>query len=614
MNARRLAPLLAMILMATGAAAEETPDKAPEKVLDKNRCVIEAMTIPVRLVESRPVATLQLNGVAVPMLVDSGAFYSFLSASTAQQLALPLRRPPGNLKVYGVTGPVEGLRVTTVQRVALEGATLEHVEFIVGGSELGAGIMGVLGRNFLSIADTEYDLAHGVVRLVSPQGECKDRSLAYWAGDAPVIEAPLLRYGRNDRAVRVEVQVNGRKLEALMDTGAPQTSLTLSAARKAGIAEADMTPGGRSGGAGADLAQYWVANVERFELGGEKVRDNRMKVSDVSGRDQDMLLGLDYFLAHRVYVSRLQGKVYATWNGGKVFAPSRPASAVYNASYAAKAEEIAADDADGLARRGNASLVAGDAARALEDLDRAIRLAPTVAGYFDSRARVQIALKRPKAALADLDEALRLDPALAEARLRRVSLRFAAKDTDGAAADLGELDATLPPASNLRATMATTYARRGQVPEALRQFELWIGSHPKDLRLAAMLGERCWMRTRLNLEAEKAVDDCKAAIDRDEDEPAYHWQLGWAWLRQGDATRARKAFDQAITRKPSAWAHYGRAVALFKLNETDKARQELEAARKLTPAIDESVKKAGFDALVVAPAGSTSAPASAASL
>ena len=603
MNARRLAPLLAAILAVPALFMAMSDAMAAE---DANRCRIETMSIPVRLVDRRPVATLQLNGVAVPMLVDSGAFYSFLSASTAQQLGLPLRKPPSHLEVRGVTGPVQGLRVTTVKSVRLEEAELEYIEFLVGGSEMGAGIMGVLGRNFLSIADTEYDLAHGVVRLVFPKGDCDKTSLAYWAGDAPVIEAPMLSYSRSDRTVRVEVQVNGRRLEAVMDTGATNTVLTLGAARKAGIEEKGLTPAGRTSGAGADLAQAWLANVERFEFGGEKIRDNRLLGTDVSSRDSDMLLGLDYFLAHRVYVSRLQGKVYATWNGGRVFPPSRPGSEAYNASYAAKADEIAPDDADGFARRGNASLVAGDAQRALEDLDRAIQLAPAVAGYFDSRARVRIALKQGKAALADLDEALRLDPAMAETRLRRVPLRLASGDREGADADLKELDASLPPASNLRASMAVNYARRNLVPEAMRQFELWIGSHPRDLRLASMLAERCWLRTRLNLEADKAVDDCKSAIDRDDDEAAYRWQLGWAWLRQGDASRARRAFDQAIEKKPSAWAFYGRGVALTRLNEADKARQDLEAARKLTPTIDENVKKAGFAALVGTMAGTTS--------
>lgn len=591
-----MALTLAATAMTTAFAA---PDPAPD------RCQVETMAIPVRLVESRPVATVKINGVPVPLLVDSGAFYSFLSEASARQLDLRLRPAPSNLRVYGITGAVQALKVTTVKSVTIEQAEIPGVEFLVGGNEINAGIMGVLGRNFLSIADTEYDLAHGMVRLVFPKGDCARTSLAYWAGEAPVIEAPLIQISRNDRAVRVPVQVNGQKVEALMDTGAPTTSLMIRSARKAGIAEADMKLAGRTGGAGTDFAREWTANVDLFELGGEKVRNNRMRVTDVSDNDYGMLLGLDYFLSHRVYVSRLQGKVYATWNGGPIFAKGRQPGDDYDQKYAAKAEEIAADDADGFARRGNASLVANEPAKALEDLDKAIALAPTVAAYFDSRARVRQALKQPKEALADLDEALRLDPALAEARLRRASLRGAGGDREGAVADLAALDEALPPGSNLRSQLAVLHARRNEAPQALKQFDLWIKSHPRDLRLASMHAERCWMRTRMNLEIERAIDDCKEAVDLDDGEATYRSFLGWTWLRQGDASRARKAFDQSIEHKRLPWALYGRGLALLKLGDADKGREDLAAARKLLPAIDDNARKAGFEALIPAGVGAT---------
>lgn len=589
--AASLAILPAVLLAASLAAS---PAFAAQE-----KCHIEAMEIPVRLVESRPVATVQLNGVPVPLLVDSGAFFSFLSEASAKQLDLRLRPAPSNLRVYGITGAVEALKVTTVKRMTIERAEFPAVEFLVGGNEINAGIMGVLGRNFLSMADTEYDLAHGMVRLVAPQGDCGQTPLAYWAGDAPVIVAPIVSYGRNDRAVRVAARINGQDVMALMDSGAPSSVLMLGAARRAGIAEKDMRPAGRSGGAGAALAREWMTDVDLFELAGEKVSNNRMRVTDASGSDYGLLLGLDYFLSHRIYVSRLQGKVYATWNGGPIFAKGRQPGDSYDQKYAAKAEDIAADDADGFARRGNASLVAHDPARALEDLDRAIALAPTVAAYFEARSRVRQTLKQSKEALADLDEALRLDPALSEARLHRASLRGAAGDRDGAAVDLAALDATLPPGSNLRAQLAVMHARRDEAPQALKQFELWIESHPRDVRLASMYAERCWLRARMNLELPRAVDDCEEAVDLDGDEPTYRSRLGWAWLRQGDASRARKAFDRAIEHKRLAWALYGRGLAQLKLGDVDKGRQDLEAARQLQPGIDGSVRKMGFEALMM---------------
>src|SRR4051812_18866321 len=70
-------------------------------------CQVGQMEIPVRIVNLRPIATLTLNGTAVPMLVDSGGFFSMLSASTATQLNLPLRNLPPGARIEGYTGRIE---------------------------------------------------------------------------------------------------------------------------------------------------------------------------------------------------------------------------------------------------------------------------------------------------------------------------------------------------------------------------------------------------------------------------------------------------------------------------------------------------------------------------
>ena len=62
-------------------------------------CDLKQMDIPVRIVDQRPIATLTLNGTAVPLLVDSGAFFSMLSESTATQLKLPLHRLPKGMSI-----------------------------------------------------------------------------------------------------------------------------------------------------------------------------------------------------------------------------------------------------------------------------------------------------------------------------------------------------------------------------------------------------------------------------------------------------------------------------------------------------------------------------------
>ena len=163
-----------------------------------------------RIVDQRPIATLALNGTELPMRVDSGALFSMSRASAAAPLNQPLRRLPTGFRIDGYTGRVEAQQ-TTVERLGLLGAELRDIDFIVGGNALGAGIVGMPGRNFLSATDTEYELAHGELRLIAPKGDCDQTNLACWAGEAPVIAVPLdaEARGRADKAIRVEVVVNG---------------------------------------------------------------------------------------------------------------------------------------------------------------------------------------------------------------------------------------------------------------------------------------------------------------------------------------------------------------------------------------------------------------------
>lgn len=596
----RLAPRCASLWGASVAlTALMALTTAPAKAsTDAEKCRVHSLELPVRLVGGRPIVSVKLNDVAVPMLLDSGAFYSFLSEVSAKQLSLPLGHAPGNLTVTGFTGNIQELQATRVKSVELGGEVIRDVDFLVGGNDLDTGIMGILGRNILSIADTEYDLAHGMVRLMFPNKQCREMSMAYWAGDAPVVEVPLLRHDSN--GILISTKVNGKKVDAMLDTGAPSTSLTIATARRAGIEEADMKLQGRVGGAGADHARLWTTTVAQFELGGEKVTNNRFQVAEVSTRDWGILIGLDYFLSHRILVARSQRKVYVTWNGGAVFAQAEGDQGHYDQRYAAKAESIAEDDADGLYRRGNASLVRGQAARALEDLDQAVKLKPTALN-FQARARAKAALKRPQEALADLEESLRLDPASTEARLFRVPLRMAVGDTVGAGEDLAELDRLLSPIANLRRNLAALHARRGENALAIRQYDLWIESHAQDGKIPGTIGARCWMRTRMKAELDKALEDCRKAVDLDSGDPTARGYLGWTLLRTGDLSQSLKSFDASIKLMSTPLTLYGRGLARLRAGDTARGLADIEAARREKPTIDAEARQQGLDVAPDAP-------------
>ncbi len=52
------------------------------------------------------------------------------------------------------------------------------------GNDLGEDAVGLLGQNVFRIADVEYDLANGAIRLMRPH-DCKTVTLAYWAKAKP---------------------------------------------------------------------------------------------------------------------------------------------------------------------------------------------------------------------------------------------------------------------------------------------------------------------------------------------------------------------------------------------------------------------------------------------
>ena len=51
-------------------------------------CQVESVELPVRMVGPRAMATVGINGTPVPLIVDSGAFFSMLTDAAAAQLKL----------------------------------------------------------------------------------------------------------------------------------------------------------------------------------------------------------------------------------------------------------------------------------------------------------------------------------------------------------------------------------------------------------------------------------------------------------------------------------------------------------------------------------------------
>ena len=552
-------------------------------------CHLQVMELPVRMVGDRAIATVGIDGTPVPMVVDSGAFFSFLTEAAASQLKLRLKPMPPGVEIYGLAGKVRA-RMTTVEHMQLLKGEIPDVDFVVGGNEPGGGAMGLLGRNILSFTDTEYDLAHGMIRLVFPSDECEHSNMAYWAGETPVSELDLLHELRERTPeIRADIQVNGHSVTAVFDTGA-ETVVSLRTAHRVGVKDGDMTPQGQSAGAGAGRMDAWNAPFDQVDLGGESVRHNRLEIDDFDSSDE-MLVGIDFFLSHHIYVSKKQWKMFFTYNGGPIFALNHGDHGDRDAN-GGGTESMSANE---LARRGAAALSRGDVAGALADLDRACALAPANADIFTTRAAIHLSQGHRDKALGDLETALHLDPSQELARLTRATIHSAQGKRDLALEDLAVLDKQLAPQSDSRRTMAGVYDELDMPAQALAQWTLWIADHQHDIGLVQAYNSRCRDRVELGTELDKALDDCDEAIDADGKNASFLDSRAWVYLRMGKPQKALSDFNRGLAIKADgASSLYGRGLVHLALGEASAAQADLAAARKADPDIDDSVRKSGL--------------------
>jgi len=122
----------------------------------------------------------------------------------------------------------------------------------------------------------------------------------------------------------------------LFDTGAAVSMLTLDAAKRAGIGpdSPGVEAGGRVRGIGRKVANTWIARFASFKIGDEEVDNARLRFGELNLLQDDLLIGADFFLSHRIYVATSQSRLYFTYNGGPVFdltaqtAPDTPATSI----------------------------------------------------------------------------------------------------------------------------------------------------------------------------------------------------------------------------------------------------------------------------------------------
>lgn len=293
----------------------------------------------VDLVGNSPVIDGEINGQPMRILLETGSDISYLTRTAARQFNLPVRSEH-NRGMYGADG-YDSLVTTYIKEFKVGTLVMKNYTANVGGEGI-SDAKGVasfqLGVDLLSQFTTEWDLAHGVVRLLHPQ-DCKVEQLAYWTSS--YYQIGLEPVSRVHRSLEFAMQVNGKATKAKLDSGSAVSYIRPADARELGV-----DPDGPNAKPAADITNLaphpiptWIGRFDTFQIGGEKIENAHVLIGQLSSpdtweysgdpipqkvRSASIHLGADFLRAHHLIVVPEKGVALFTYNGGNVFLTDRP--------------------------------------------------------------------------------------------------------------------------------------------------------------------------------------------------------------------------------------------------------------------------------------------------
>ena len=208
-------------------------------------------------------------------------------------------------------------------------------------------------------------------------------------------------------------------------------------------------------------------------------------------------------------------------------------------------------------------------------------------------------MKQSGPALADLDRTIQLEPHHVAALLARAGYRTQSGDKTGAETDLDAANAILPKEDNERLTLASEYSNIGLFREAIEQYDLWSVSHPQDVRLPAAFEGRCRARALGDMELQRAVKDCDAALKHATKASPFYAEVsatrGLLLFRLGDYDKSIADYDASLKITPkNPSALYGRGIDKVRMQKAPEGQADIAQAIVLSPEIAESFSRRGI--------------------
>jgi hypothetical protein len=176
-----------------------------------------------------PVVPVSLMGKPKHFIVDTGGVVSVLFPATVGELGLPRRNVA--VKIIGVDGDFSN-QMVRVPEFALGRLRAADIPFMVSAGRDAGPIpdgapAGILGPEILQNYDADFDFAGGKLNLIDPNHCAGD--VVYWPARAVAVIPFRLD---SDFHITFQATVDGKRVDAMLDTGMGITTMRLDAAER----------------------------------------------------------------------------------------------------------------------------------------------------------------------------------------------------------------------------------------------------------------------------------------------------------------------------------------------------------------------------------------------
>ena len=256
-----------------------------------------------------PMITIALDGKATRLVLDTGASITTLTQSAAKRLDL---RGAGviRIKAQGIGGNSDATAASPNSFVVAGVSLPERIVMVMPFDLRGFGDPppdGLLGTDVLAQFDVELDFKSGTGALYRPRN-CPAGKPAW---TVPFSTLPVIPESPSGR-IQIATELNGRRLAAMLDTGATSTIVDIRTAHRLGISDDDLARDrvAQVNGAAAEAAKVHIHTFDTLRIGGEVFFKTALGVVEMPHSSGDMLIGMNYLKGRKLWLSLSSRRIY----------------------------------------------------------------------------------------------------------------------------------------------------------------------------------------------------------------------------------------------------------------------------------------------------------------